>query len=78
MQQKLFQFFLLQEAGAFRNNRKGTAKTTPKFEKIYILYIYRENLLCMQASASGSSLQKYINFVEQRLPFSHFQCSIIP
>ena len=34
MQQKLFQFFLPQEDGAFGYNRKGTAKVTPKSEKI--------------------------------------------
>ena len=45
--QKLFQFFLLQEA----------TKDTPTIEYIYI-YIYknfyREYLLCLQSNASGS------------------------
>ena len=41
MQQKLFNFFLPQETGADRNNRKKHAKATPKIEKIYMLYIYR-------------------------------------
>ena len=40
-------FFLSQEAGAFGNNRKKTAKTTPKIAKICILYIDREYLLCL-------------------------------
>ena len=39
MQQK--NFFLPQEIGAYRNNRKNPAKATPKIEKIYMLYIYR-------------------------------------
>ena len=47
--QKLFQFFLLQEA----------TKDTPTIEYIYIyIYIYinfyREYLLCLQSNASGS------------------------
>ena len=70
--------FLPQEAGAFGNNRKGIVKTTLKIEKICILHIYREYLLCLQSNASGSFLQKCINFVEQRLKFSHFEGSIIP
>ena len=45
--------------------------------KIYILNFYREYLLCPQSSASSSSPQKCINFVEQ-LRFSHFEGSIIP
>ena len=49
----------------------------PKIEKICILYIYWEYLLCMQSNASGSFLQICINFVE-RLKFSHFEGSIIP
>ena len=43
-----------------------------------MLYIYREYLLCLQSSVSGSFLQKCSNFVEQRLKFSHFEGSIIP
>ena len=57
MQQKLFHFFLPQEAGAFGNNiEKETTKTTPKIAKICILYIYREYMLCLQSNASGSFL----------------------
>ena len=32
-----------QEAGAFRNNRKGTTKATPKIEK-YVYYIFTQNI----------------------------------
>ena len=32
----------------------------------------------MQCNASGSFLQKCINFVEQQLKFPHFEGSIIP
>ena len=59
-------------------HRKETAKATPKIEKIYILNIYREQLFCLQSNASGSFLPTCINFVEQRLKFSHFVGSIIP
>ena len=76
MQQKLFQFFLPQEAEAFGSNRKGTVKATPKIEKICILNDYREYLLCLQYNASGSFLQECINLVEQQLKFSHFEGSI--
>ena len=31
----------------------------------------------MQSNAKGSFLQKYINFVEQQLKFSHFEVTII-
>ena len=50
----------------------------PKTEKICILYIYSEYLLCQQSNASGIFLQKCINFVEQGLKFSYFEGSIIP
>ena len=70
MQQKLFQIFLLQEAGAL-------GKTTPKIEKICIIYISMVYLLCLQSNASGSFLQKSINFVEQQLKFFRFEGSII-
>ena len=56
----------------WKYHRKRTAKATPKIEKICILYIYREYLLCLQSNASGSFLQKYI-FVEQRLKFCQFE-----
>ena len=35
-------------------------------------------MLYLQCNASGSFMQKFINFVEQRLKFSHFEGSIIP
>ena len=50
----------------------------PKIEKICILYIYREYLLCLQFNASGSFSQKYINFVKQQIKLSDFEGSIIP
>ena len=79
MHQKYFKDFLPQEAGAFGNNiEEEPPKATPKIEKSCILYIYREHLLCLQFSASGSFLQKCINSVEQRPKFSHFEGSIIP
>ena len=65
-----FNIFLLQEAGAF-------GKPTPKIEKICMTYIPRVYLLCLQSNASGSFLQKSINFVEQQLKFFHFEGSII-
>ena len=49
MQQKLFQNFLATRSWGF-----FTAQTTPKFEKIYILYIYREYLLFLVSNAIGS------------------------
>ena len=74
MQQKLFQYFLPQEAGVFGNNtEKKLQKPQPKIEKICILYVYREYLFCLQSNASGSFFQKCINFVEQQLKFSHFE-----
>ena len=75
---KLFQKFLSQEARAFGNNRKQTAKATSKIEEICMLYIYREYLLCVQSIESGNFLQRCINFVEQRVMFSHFKSRIIP
>ena len=40
MQQKLFQFFLPQEAWAFENNiEKEPQKPRPKLKKLYALYI---------------------------------------
>ena len=79
MQQKLFQFFLPQEARAFGNNKEKEAqKPRPKLKK-YVYYIFtREYLLCLQSNARGRFLQTCINFVEQRLKFSHFEGSMIP
>ena len=45
---------------------------------MYIIEKKCAHLLCLQSNASGSFLQTGINFVEQRLKFSHFQGSIIP
>ena len=74
-----FKFFFTARSRSFwKKHRKGTAKATPKNKKICILYIYREYLLYLQCSASGSFLQKCINFVEQRLEYSLFKGSIIP
>ena len=76
--EKIISSFLAKEAGVFgKKHRKWIAKVTPKIEK-YVLYIYTEHLLCLQSNASGNFLQKCINFVEQRLRFSHFKGSIIP
>ena len=54
-------------------------KPRPKL-KIYIYYIFAENIFSAYNifNASGRFLQKCINFVEQRLKFSHFEGSIIP
>ena len=57
---------------------KKPKKPRPKLKKACILYIYREYLLYLQSSASGSFLQKCNNFVEQQLKYSHFKGSIIP
>ena len=73
-----FYIFLPQNAGAFGKHRKGTAEITPKIEKICILYVYREYLLCLQSNASGSFLQKCIDFVQQWQKCFHFESSIIP
>ena len=65
--------FLPQGAGAFGNNRKGTAKTTPKIEK-YAYYICTENIY----SACRSMQVKVFFQIEQRLKFCYFEGSIIP
>ena len=76
---KYFKIFLPVEAGAFGNNiEKEPQKPRPKIEKICILYIYGEYLLCLLPNASGSFLQKCINFLEQLIKFSHFEGSIVP
>ena len=78
MQQKLFKFFLPQEAGSFRNNIENKPqKPNPKLRK-YACYIFTNNICCLQSYASGNFLQKCIYFVEQRLKFSHFKGSIKP
>ena len=78
MHRKLFFFFTTRSWSFWKQHRKATAKATPKIEKISILNIYREYMLCLKSNVSGIFLQKYINFVEQRLKFSHFEVSIIP
>ena len=55
-----------------------THKSYAQNWKICKLYIYWEYLLCLESNASGSFLQTRINFVEQRLKFSHFASSITP
>ena len=65
-----FKYFL-------EKHRKRTAEVTPKIEKKK-LNIYREYLFCQQSNAGSSFWQTAINFVEQRLKFSHFEGGIIP
>ena len=77
MQQKLFQnFFQQKKLELLEVTIKKLQKLRQKLKR-YVYYISREFLLCLQSSAS-SLLQKCINFVEQRLNFSHFEGSIIP
>ena len=65
MQQKLFQFFLPQETGAFGNKiEKELQETMPKIEKIYLLYIYGEYFLFCSPMQVVVFLQKCFNFVE--------------
>ena len=79
VQQKLFQFFLPQEAGAFGNNiEKELQKRRPNLKK-YVYYIFTENI-CSACNPMQEVvfLQKYINFAEQRFKFSDFEGIIIP
>ena len=71
-------FFYHKNVELLEKHRKRTAKATPKIGKTYILHIYREYLFCLQSNTSDSFLQTCINFVEQRLEFSHFEDSMIP
>ena len=73
-----FKIFLSQEAGAFGNDiEKEPQKSHPKLENMYIIYLQR--IFALPAIQSKRKvLQKYINFVERRLKFSHFEGSIIP
>ena len=51
----------------------------PEIEKICILYIYREYLLCLQSNASRNFFAKmYISFEEQQLIFSQLEGIMIP
>ena len=71
--------FLPQEAGAFGNKiEKEPQIPHPKLNK-YVYYIFTENICsaCSLMQVVGF-LQKCINFVEQRLKFSHFEAIIIP
>ena len=75
MQQKLFQIFLPQEAGAFANNIEKESQK-PRRKNVYIMYLQR--IFALPAvNESGSFLQTCINFLEQRLRFSQFEGSII-
>ena len=68
---------LQQLAGAFEDRiGKESQKPSPKLKNMF--YVYWEYLICPQSNAIGSFLQTCINFVEQRLKFSHFEGSIIP
>ena len=79
MQQKLFQNLHSTRSGNFwKQHRKGTAKATPKIKNDNHIFINKQYLLFLQSSTSGNFLQKYTNFAEQRLRFSHFEGSIIP
>ena len=80
MQQKLFQNIFLSTNWSFwKQHRKGTAKTMPKIKKKKTYFtFYREYMLFLQSTASGSFLQTCINFVEQRRKFSNFEGSTIP
>ena len=61
-----FKTFLSEEAVAFGNNRKGTSKITAKNKKkLYIKYLQKIFLLCLQFTASDRFWQACINFVEQ-------------
>ena len=70
---KLFKSFSITIAGPSGNIiEKEPQKPWPT------LNIYRKYLFCLQFNASCSFLQICINFVEQRLKFSHSEGSIIP
>ena len=59
----------MQEAGTF-----GITLEMNREKDVF--YIFTENIC--SANASGSFLQTCINFVEQRLKFSHFEGKVIP
>ena len=74
-----FKIFLQQEVGVFRNNiEKKSQKPHSKLKKD-VYYTFIENICSVCNSIQVVVfLQKCINFVEQRLKFSHFEGSIIP
>ena len=46
MQQKLFQYFLPQEAGVFGNNiERKLQKPHPKLKNMYVIYLHRITVL---------------------------------
>ena len=71
-------FFYCKKPELLKKQRKRPAEATLKIEKKYWLNIYREYLFCLEFNASDSFLETCINFVEQRLKFSHFEGRIIP
>ena len=79
MQQKLGQIFFTARSWSFRKqHRKGTTRSMPKI-KIYVYYIFTENI-CPTRNATQVVvfLPECINFVEERLKFSHFEGNITP
>ena len=71
-----FNFFLLQETGAFINNIEPQ-KPRPNLKK-YLYHIFTESICSAFSLMQVVVLQKCINFVEQQLKFSHFEVSTIP
>ena len=74
-----FKTFLPQQTGAFGNNmEKEPQKPRQKIKK-YVYYIFTENI-CFACNPMQVVVfcKKCINFVENRLKFSHFEGSIIP
>ena len=57
---------LVQKAGAFGVNiGMDPQKPRSKLRNMYIMYLLRIYLLCLQSNAIGSFLQTCINFVEK-------------
>ena len=69
--QELFQNFGLIK---FNLTKVSQYKVTLMNKIIYLQRIF----LCLQSNANGSFMQKFINFVEQRVKFSHFEGNIMP
>ena len=79
MQQKLFQFFFYhKKLELLEIKQKEPQKPRPRLKK-YVCYIFTDNI-CSACNPMQMVvfLQKCINFVEQRLKFSHFEGSIKP